>query len=193
MKIFFVMVMMVVFVFSSGLVSFAQKVPQGPYESQLRTYSSFHDELMGEFKSRNIEQKKKNEELKFTDMQLKVEFEGLQSNIEEKEQSIYKLKSINEKLQQAQISLQNQYGELEELFFQQKIENSRLKEELDSSKSVFYQRMLEFYEEEQRLLDDQIEIMTVRRKDVMAKLDQLKEGFARTSLLFEEKSAMAGE
>lgn len=163
--------------FSIGLVSVAtaQGLDNGPYEQQLRPYSEYHGDVKAQMEAENEKKRTATEQLKITGMQLEEEHNYLQTDIEEKETSIEKLKTVNEKLQAAQAVMHNQYVELEGLFKEQKVENDRLKEELETSKTAFYSKMLEFYQQEDEILTEQIAVLQERQKDIQLKIQDMQE------------------
>ena len=159
---------------------------EGPYEAQLQNYSRFHDELMQEKVEMNEGQRLKNEELKIAEFQLKEEYDNLQTGIEVKEEGIERLKELNAKFKKDFEESQGQYLKLEALFQKKKAENDLLKEEIEANKSVFYQKMIEFYTEEDQMLDEVLEeegemlnekitVLQERQKEVQLRIQKMKE------------------
>lgn len=153
----------------------AQDWEKGPYEQQLRPYSEYHGDVKIKMEEENEKKRLATEQLKVTGLQLKAEHDNLQMDIETKEASVEKLKELNVKLQEAQSVMHEQYVELEELFQEQKSENERLKEELEASKKIFYNKMIEFYQQEDEILKGQIIELQERQKDVEAKVQDIQE------------------
>lgn len=151
----------------------AEKV-ESPYEDQLRSYSTFHEELLKGKERENLVRAKKNETLRVQEVQLEKEYSDLQTGIESKEESIVRLKTLNDRMKEAQMKMYNQYNELEGLFAEQKAENDRLKTELETNKMAFYQKMLDFYQEEYDMLTDKIGSLEERREAVSSKLEAIK-------------------
>jgi len=151
----------------------ADKV-ESPYEDQLKSYSTFHEELLQDKERQNLVREKKHEALRVQEIQLEKEYTNLQTGIESKEESIIRLKTLNDKMKEAQVKMYNQYTELENLFAEQKTENDRLKTELETNKKAFYQKMLDFYQEEYDMLTDKIDALQERRDEVSSKLEAIK-------------------
>ncbi len=174
MKKSYVLGLMCFVVGSVGFVQ-AQALDESPYEQQLRPYSEFHSDYVETMKAENEKKRAATEGLRVTDMQLREEYGNLQTDIEMKEDSIGKLKGLNEKLQTAQSVMQEQYLEMEKLFGEQKVENERLKTELETSKTAFHSKMLEFYAQEDQMVTDQIAALQERQKYIRDKMQMIKD------------------
>jgi chromosome segregation ATPase len=153
----------------------AQDLDKGPYEQQLRTYSEFHGEFTSRMKEENEKKRGVTEELKITGMMLDEQKDVLEMDIEQKETSIERLTAVNKKLQETQAVMFEQYVELEGLFKEQKAENDRLKKELESGRTVFLVKMLEFYEQEDGVLAGQIVELQGRQEDIRRNIQDIKE------------------
>ena len=117
----------------------------------------------------------KNKKLKEASAELKYEKDYLESDIEEKQDSIIDLKVLNVKVTKDHVELLKQYEELQGRFDNQEEENDRLKQELESSKALFYQKMMAFYEKEEEMLGQEGLTIEEWQEEVREKLEALKE------------------
>lgn len=166
---------------AAGPTAFAEteQADDSAYESQLQGYTAVYGELksgmMAKREKANEEQRGRNEKIKKIEAQLEQEYDNLVTGVETKEDSISRLRDLNTKLKTAQEEMYGQYSELEGLFQKQKEENSLLKNELETSKTDFYNKMLEFYEEEHVMLGEKISTLQERYNEVEAKIEMMKE------------------
>lgn len=174
------------FVCGFALTGRAENAMEGALGWQLKAYPKISEDFMDDFEVENKNYMQRYERLRLQSIELSKRYDKIKAEIGVKEQSIDQLKEMSKKLAESRQELQAQYDELEDIFLIQQEETNRLKQAAETGKVMFYHKLVEFYEEEDKMLtealaaeddavNDKIGLLKDRQEKVRDEIKKLKE------------------